>query len=613
MQSFVRMSKLTDIVGRADYISNEKRQEHIIIERSYADWKPYQEYERSHQKTNKANNEGRELIIALPNEWQNLSEIELTYRMNMLAQKVLPNKYDYQWAIHLNKKETNLHAHLIFSERSRSFSSVSKWDRDIYLTNDGKVARRKADRAVDENGNIKPPVHRKGEPKLDGKVQFTAKDTKYKSSKWLEQVKQDVVEFYKEYGVSVDKQGLLHQYHEGKGSEATVIHAKNERINLANEMFSVGQCMGMVFPERSSQRFRSMLGEITAFSSPVSFYSLSKYAIKSPKIYSVRCPAQRAVDFVGSKLKESNTPFWTEKDEDSSMYTVFVSASEREYISSLFKEFANKLASKTKQKPVHVPDATVQERPQQQQPLSVAPPSPKTDIENIVKLKHEYVRQCCILHYLKSCHTSCNAQNEHINAQNVIQEFKICSVSLINANSEYQRTFNPFKKAKLRKELDKTINEFENSACCLGNTLSFSVSYNLKTFAADDMNRILAKTTAPLAEMKKKADSEVRYNKKIDELRAMNVTDTSVGNALKAFQTACSSIPDSDRQEVYNALKNATTPNFSFEQQGTISRGRLISSENVSKVLAKLAPPVPTVREREHTQQQQHKPIRRGR
>lgn len=264
MQSFVRMSKLTDIVGRADYISNEKRQEHIVIERSYADWKPYQEYERSHQKTNKANNEGRELIIALPNEWQNLSEIELTYRMNMLAQKVLPKKYDYQWAIHLNKKETNLHAHLIFSERSRSFFSVSKWDRDIYLTNDGKVARRKADRAVDENGNVKPPVHRKGDPKSDGNVQFTAKDTKYKSIKWLEQVKQDVVEFYKEYGVSIDKQGLLHQYHEGKGSEATAIHAKNERINLANEMFSVGQRMGIVFPERSSQRFRSMLREITA-------------------------------------------------------------------------------------------------------------------------------------------------------------------------------------------------------------------------------------------------------------------------------------------------------------------------------------------------------------
>lgn len=36
--------------------------------------------------------------------------------------------------------------------------------------NDGKVTRRKADRAVDENGNVKPPVRRKGEPKSNGKV-----------------------------------------------------------------------------------------------------------------------------------------------------------------------------------------------------------------------------------------------------------------------------------------------------------------------------------------------------------------------------------------------------------------------------------------------------------
>lgn len=598
MQSFVRMSKLTDIVGRADYISNEKRQEHIVIERSYADWKPYQEYERSHQKTNKANNEGRELIIALPNEWQNLSEIELTYRMNMLAQKVLPKKYDYQWAIHLNKKETNLHAHLIFSERSRSFSSVSKWDRDIYLTNDGKVARRKADRAVDENGNVKPPVHRKGEPKSDGNVQFTAKDTKYKSIKWLEQVKQDVVEFYKEYGVSIDKQGLLHQYHEGKGSEATAIHAKNERINLANEMFSVGQRMGIVFPERSSQRFRSMLGEITAFPSPVSFYSIVQYAVKRPNICPIKFPKQNVADVVCSKLKENNMPFWAEKDEDSNMTTVFISDSEREYLLSLVNKSSQQLSSKDN------PVSAIQARPQSSALL-------KTDIENIIKLKHEYVRQCCILHYLKSCHTSCNAQNEHINAQNVIQTFKKCSVALINANDEYQRTFNPFKKAKLRKELDKTINEFESSARCLGNTLSFSVSYNIKTFDVDDMNRILGKTTAPLAEMKKKAESEASYNKRVDEFRAMNVTDTSVGNALRAFQTACDNVPDNERQEVYNALKSAPTPRFSFEQQSAFTRGRLISSENVSKVLAKLVPPNPTVREREHIQQQRHKPIRR--
>lgn len=138
-------------------------------------------------------------------------------------------------------------------------------------------------------------------------------------------------------------------------------------------------------------------------------------------------------------------------------------------------------------------------------PQSPAPP--KTDIENIVSLKHDYVRQCCILHYLKSCHTSCKAQNTYINAQNVIKEFKKCSVTLINANDEYQRTSNPFKRAKLRKELDKIIDEFESSARCLKNTLSLFVSFNTKTFDVDNMNKILAKTTAPLAEMEKAADS----------------------------------------------------------------------------------------------------------
>lgn len=599
MQSFVRMSKLTDIVGRADYISNEKRQEHIIVERSYADWKPYQEYERSHQKTNKANNEGRELIIALPNEWQNLSEIELAYRMNMLAQKILPNKYDYQWAVHLNKKETNLHAHLIFSERSRSYGSVGTWDRDVYLTNDGKVARRKADRAVDENGNVKPPVHRKGEPKSDGKVQFTVKDTRYKSDKWLEQVKQDVIEFYKAYGISVDKQGLLHQYHEGKGSEATTIHTKNERIGLANEMFSIGQRMGIVFPERSSQRFRRMLAEITNLFSPVSFYSLAQYAVKRPDIYHLKFLKQNRADFVCSKLKENNMPFWSEKDEDSNMTTVFMSGSCRDYIKNLFEKQTQQLPSEDNP----IPTAQTRSQP---------PVPPKTDIENIVKLKHDYVRQCCILHYLKSCHTSYNAQNTYLNAQNIIKKFKECSVTLINANDEYQRTFNPFKKAKLRKELEKIISDFESSTRCLGNTLSPSVSYNAKMFDVEDMNRILTRTTAPLAEMKKAADSEIRHIKKIDELKAINITDTSVGNALRAFQTACDNVPERDRQEVYTALKNAPTPYFSFERQGTISRGRLISSENVSKVLDKLAPPNPTVQEREHTHQQ-HKSQRRGR
>ena len=164
MQTFVRMTKLHDIVGRSDYISNPDRQECIVVARNYAHWEAYQAFERQHQRSNTPNNEGRELIIALPNEWGSLEQIDITSHMNYIAQNLLPGKYEYQWAVHWNKAHTNLHAHLIFSERTRQ-TSCDVWDRDIYLTNEGKVARKKADRATDKDGNVKPPVHKKGEPK----------------------------------------------------------------------------------------------------------------------------------------------------------------------------------------------------------------------------------------------------------------------------------------------------------------------------------------------------------------------------------------------------------------------------------------------------------------
>ena len=197
------MSKLSNIFGRSDYISNPNRQENILAKSASIDRKPYQEYERTHKKSSKANNEGRELIIALPNNWSEFSEPELTAKMNELAQQLLPQQ-EYQWAVHWNKGHTNLHTHIIFSERNRAYGNNNDvWDRDIYLTQDGKVARRKSDRAVDKNGNVKPPVHRKGEPKDEGKPKFSVKDTKFKSQKWLQQVKDSVIDFYQKYGITI--------------------------------------------------------------------------------------------------------------------------------------------------------------------------------------------------------------------------------------------------------------------------------------------------------------------------------------------------------------------------------------------------------------------------
>lgn len=264
MQTFVQINKLHNIRGRADYISNPERQEDIVISSLKIDWQPYHEYEKSHRKSFKENNEGRELIIALPNEWATSTTLDC--KINLLAEELLKkNRSEFQWAVHWNKDHTNLHVHIIFSERTRKYKkdfSTECYDRDIYLTSEGKIARRKADRAKDENGNIKPPVHRKGELKNAGIFEFTPKDKRFKSKQWLENVKNNVVAFYKQYGVQIDERGLFHQYHQGKGSESTIIKQKNHKIKEINTMISELKSRSYVFPSPNTDKYYAMYNQI---------------------------------------------------------------------------------------------------------------------------------------------------------------------------------------------------------------------------------------------------------------------------------------------------------------------------------------------------------------
>jgi hypothetical protein len=298
--AFVRTTKLHDIRGRAAYIFDEERQEIIITQSpnreisKYIDfWKPYARYERENIKTwlplkytrnvyltadgnvarykkdrakdehgnikppvyrkgdfvldgngNKQfapakNNEGREVKIALPNEWINLPREELIARAQALAVAAIGKDTDMQWAIHFNKagnkgrKNDNLHMHIIFSERKLT-AEFGTWDRDIYHTADGKIARAKKDRARDENGNIKPPVHYKG----TSKGGFTEKDTRYKKRSWSHNTKLTVVAEMERMGVRFEQPGNpLYQYHEGNGINAPKIAQKNSLIRANNAAY----------------------------------------------------------------------------------------------------------------------------------------------------------------------------------------------------------------------------------------------------------------------------------------------------------------------------------------------------------------------------------------
>lgn len=240
MQSYTRVTKLNNIQGRAGYITNPGKQEEIVIESAPVDWQPYVDYELNNQKSKEKNNQGREIIFSIPNEWYELPREELRERVQPLVELAVGKSTDLQWAVHWNKARTNFHVHVVFSERSIE-KNPGRWDRDIYLTEDGKIARKKADRAKDSSGKDLPPVHRKG----DLKGGYTAKNTMYLQRTFNKQVRTLLEkEMSRRYGVIFEEPKPLKQFHHGKGSESGAIKKKNEIIKETNYLLSIFKEIG---------------------------------------------------------------------------------------------------------------------------------------------------------------------------------------------------------------------------------------------------------------------------------------------------------------------------------------------------------------------------------
>lgn len=146
--SFIQMSKLPNVKGRISYITSHARQENLYATYRTADNEFWSNLAReSQQEFKRSGTEGkcieaRELIIALP-------EIYTRYE----PQKVLEDfteefhrRYGVECvsALHHNKRKTNYHIHLIFSERKRlPESDIKIATRSVFYDETGKRVRTK--------------------------------------------------------------------------------------------------------------------------------------------------------------------------------------------------------------------------------------------------------------------------------------------------------------------------------------------------------------------------------------------------------------------------------------------------------------------------------------
>ena len=205
---YSRVSKINNVVGRSDYISNPDRQEFIKLTGKSIDfeWEEYAQFEKENQKSQEKNNEARELVIALPNEMsESFSDDVLEEFSHELAQELLGNNRDYEFALHFNQARTNFHMHLLFSERERANERTPKvYKRDMWFD---KTTNRMA-KANAENAELR---YKKGEVMKDkqgniryDEVPFTKKEKKFTERSWLKDHQKTIQKVLAEYNYVLD-------------------------------------------------------------------------------------------------------------------------------------------------------------------------------------------------------------------------------------------------------------------------------------------------------------------------------------------------------------------------------------------------------------------------
>lgn len=188
------MSKLPNVKGRISYITSHAKQENLYATYRTADntfWnnlarESQQEFLRS--GTTGKGIEARELIIALP-------EIYTTFDPQQVLEE-FTNKFRQQYgvecvsALHHNKRKTNYHIHLIFSERKLlPEPDIKIATRSVFYDETGKRVRTKKE-ITDENGQVRKgcTVIKKGE--VYESHLFTTKDERFKTEAFISEAKE---------------------------------------------------------------------------------------------------------------------------------------------------------------------------------------------------------------------------------------------------------------------------------------------------------------------------------------------------------------------------------------------------------------------------------------
>lgn len=195
----VTTTPLTNVIGRVDYISNNKRQEHLEAVCSDVNMNFWRELSAHCQKAAKEaghtrTREAREFMMPIANELAIYHPVELCEMISNEVKKITGT--ENVTAIHWNKTKTNYHCHIIVAENERcdEIKKGAVFTRNTYFDAEGK--RSTKGKCTDADGQLRKgcSFYPKGSC-LETKKEFKPKKSMLASKKFLQEFKQQMATF----------------------------------------------------------------------------------------------------------------------------------------------------------------------------------------------------------------------------------------------------------------------------------------------------------------------------------------------------------------------------------------------------------------------------------
>ena len=213
------------------------------------------------------------------------------------------------------------------------------------------------------------------------------------------------------------------------------------------------------------------------------------------------------------------------------------------------------------------------------------------DVQQLITLRDEYVRQMYIFNKVKYGHFETQKKDRLESAKQNWENFQDGVKTVQQANLEFEKIFAFVHKRKNQEEKDKAVEKLQQAKRGLQNSIYREMGYehlidnfNCSNPDEEKMKELKTYVEKCIKNLEREAQHEYQDNIRLQEYINMNITPESISAAFKAFADECQAVPEPKRQEVAQLLADTKIPIY-LDNSTYFPKVVPIVREKISQVL----------------------------